>query len=164
MEKGFIICVDDEPTVVSTLKEQLMVYFGETHEVEIATSGEEAWEIIQEIIKNGGSIEVIITDQVMPGLKGDELLEKVNQILPDTIKILLTGQAGLQDTIDAINKGGLNYFVEKPWDIEDLHKQIERLIKKYKENVENHRLIKKLEQRVKELENILENKVLNEEE
>lgn len=164
MEKGFIICVDDEPTVVSTLKEQLMVYFGETHEVEIATSGEEAWEIIQEIIKNGGSIEVIITDQVMPGLKGDELLEKVNQILPDTIKILLTGQAGLQDTIDAINKGGLNYFVEKPWDIEDLHKQIERLIRKYKENVENHRLIKKLEQRVKELENILENKVLNEEE
>lgn len=163
MEKGFIICVDDEPTVVITLKEQLMVYFGETHEIEIATSGEEAWEIIQEIIKNGGSVEVIITDQVMPGLKGDELLEKVNAILPDTIKILLTGQAGLQDTIDAINKGGLNYFVEKPWDIEDLHKQIERLIKKYKENVENHRLIKRLEQRVKELENILENKVLHEE-
>jgi two-component system chemotaxis response regulator CheY len=75
---------------------------------------------------------------------------------------LLTGQAGLEDTIDAINKGGLNYFVEKPWNIEELHKNIERLIQKYKENVENHRLIKQLEARVKELENLLEDKEKNE--
>jgi two-component system chemotaxis response regulator CheY len=158
MDKGFIICVDDEESVVSTLKEQLAKYFGHTHEIEVATSGDEAWEIIQEIISEGGSVEVVITDQVMPGLKGDELLEKVNQISPDTIKILLTGQAGLQDTIDAINKGGLNYFVEKPWKIEELHVHIERLIQKYKENVENHRLIKQLEARVKELENLLQEK------
>jgi two-component system chemotaxis response regulator CheY len=158
MDKGFIICVDDEESVVSTLKEQLAKYFGHTHEIEVATSGDEAWEIIQEIISEGGSVEVVITDQVMPGLKGDELLEKVNQISPDTIKILLTGQAGLQDTIDAINKGGLNYFVEKPWNIEELHVHIERLIQKYKENVENHRLIKQLEARVKELENLLQEK------
>jgi len=158
MDKGFIICVDDEESVVSTLKEQLAKYFGHTHEIEVATSGDEAWEIIQEIISEGGSVEVVITDQVMPGLKGDELLEKVNQISPDTIKILLTGQAGLQDTIDAINKGGLNYFVEKPWNIEELRVHIERLIQKYKENVENHRLIKQLEARVKELENLLQEK------
>jgi two-component system chemotaxis response regulator CheY len=158
MDKGFIICVDDEESVVSTLKEQLAKYFGHTHEIEVATSGDEAWEIIQEIISEGGSVEVVITDQVMPGLKGDELLEKVNQISPDTIKILLTGQAGLQDTIDAINKGGLNYFIEKPWNIEELHVHIERLIQKYKENVENHRLIKQLEARVKELENLLQEK------
>jgi two-component system chemotaxis response regulator CheY len=158
MDKGFIICVDDEESVVSTLKEQLAKYFGHTHEIEVATSGNQAWEIIQEIISEGGSVEVVITDQVMPGLKGDELLEKVNQISPDTIKILLTGQAGLQDTIDAINKGGLNYFVEKPWKIEELHVHIERLIQKYKENVENHRLIKQLEARVKELENLLQEK------
>ncbi|MFN3605304.1 MAG: response regulator [Leptonema sp. (in: bacteria)] len=163
MEKGFIICVDDEPTVVSTLREQLLRYFGETHEIEIATSGEEAWEMIQDIVQNGGSVEVIITDQVMPGLKGDELLEKVNAILPDTIKILLTGQAGLQDTIDAINKGGLNYFIEKPWDVEELHSHIERLIQKYKENVENHRLLRKLEKRVQELESLLKEKSLYEE-
>ncbi|GIX41697.1 MAG: response regulator [Leptospiraceae bacterium] len=162
MEKGFIICVDDEESVVSTLKEQLTKYFGETHEIEIATSGEEALEIIQDILQEGGSIEVVITDQVMPGMKGDELLEKVNQISPDTIKILLTGQAGLQDTIDAINKGGLNYFVEKPWDIKELHTHIERLIQKYKENVENHRLIKQLEAKVKELESLLKEKQENE--
>jgi two-component system chemotaxis response regulator CheY len=158
MDKGFIICVDDEESVVSTIKEQLAKYFGHTHEIEVATSGNQAWEIIQEIISEGGSVEVVITDQVMPGLKGDELLEKVNQISPDTIKILLTGQAGLQDTIDAINKGGLNYFVEKPWNIEELHVHIERLIQKYKENVENHRLIKQLESRVKELEKLLQEK------
>ncbi|MCS7205581.1 MAG: response regulator [Leptospiraceae bacterium] len=162
MEKGFIICVDDEENVIKTLKEQLSYYFSETHEIEVALSGEEAWEIIQDILREGGSVEVIITDQVMPGMKGSELLEKVHQILPDTIKILLTGQAGLQDTIEAINKGGLNYFIEKPWEPEELHLQVERLIKKYKENVENHRLIKKLEARVKELEELLIEKVKEE--
>ncbi len=164
MEKGYIICVDDEINVLVTLKEQLYNYFGTTHEIEIAQNGEEAWEMIQEIIADGKSLEVVITDQVMPGLKGDELLEKVNQISPDTIKILLTGQANLQDTVDAINKGGLNYFIEKPWDVKELQKSVERLIEKYKENVENHRLLKKLENKVKELEELLKEKQLLENE
>jgi two-component system chemotaxis response regulator CheY len=73
-------------------------------------------------------------------------------MLPETIKILLTGQAGLKDAIDAINLGGLNLYVEKPWNMEEIHVDIERLILRYRDNVENHRLLRRLEARVRELE------------
>ena len=152
MEKGFIICIDDERAVLETLREQLLRFFGASHEVELATSGEEGLALIKDIMSQGGSVEVVITDQVMPGLKGDELLEEVHRMLPETIKILLTGQAGLKDAIDAINRGGLNLYVEKPWNMEEIHVDIERLILRYRDNVENHRLLRRLEARVRELE------------
>lgn len=152
MDKGFIVCVDDERAVIETLREQLLRFFGETHEVEVANSGEEGLQLVKDIMQQGGSVEVVITDQVMPGLKGDELLEEVHQLLPETIKILLTGQAGLRDAIDAVNRGGLNLYVEKPWNMDEIYVDIERLIVRYRENVENHRLLRMLEQRVHELE------------
>lgn len=152
MEKGFIICIDDERAVLETLREQLLRFFGPSHDVEVATSGEEGLALIKDIMSQGGSVEVVITDQVMPGLKGDELLEEVHRMLPETIKILLTGQAGLKDAIDAINLGGLNLYVEKPWNMEEIHVDIERLILRYRDNVENHRLLRRLEARVRELE------------
>ena len=152
MEKGFIVCIDDEPAVLETLREQLLRFFGGSHEVELATTGEEGLNLIKDIMSEGGSVEVVITDQVMPGLKGDEVLEEVHKMLPETIKILLTGQAGLKDAIDAVNRGGLNLYVEKPWNMDEIHVDIERLIMRYRENVENHRLLRQLEERVKELE------------
>ncbi|MBW7857789.1 MAG: response regulator, partial [Leptonema sp. (in: Bacteria)] len=152
MDKGFIVCVDDERAVIETLREQLLRFFGETHEVEVANSGEEGLQLVKDIMQQGGSVEVVITDQVMPGLKGDELLEEVHRLLPETIKILLTGQAGLRDAIDAVNRGGLNLYVEKPWNMDEIYVDIERLIVRYRENVENHRLLRMLEQRVQELE------------
>lgn len=152
MEKGFIICVDDDLAVVETLREQLLRHFGESHEVEIATAGDEGLALIKDLMSRGGSVEVVITDQVMPGLKGDELLEAVHQLLPETIKILLTGQAGLGDAIDAVNRGGLNLFVEKPWDMDAIHGDIDRLIHRYRQNVENQRMLRRLEARVRDLE------------
>ena len=152
MDKGYFVCVDDESSVVDTLREQLRKYFGETHEIETAVSAEDALELITEIQNSGGSLEVIITDQVMPGMKGDELLEIVHNEHPDCIKILLTGQAGLDDAISAINRGGLNRYVEKPWNMENLKEDIQGLISRYRENIENQRILSILEQRVMELE------------
>lgn len=152
MDKGYIICVDDEPSVLDTLQEQLRGYFSQTHEVEVATSAEEALEMIHDIKDSGGSVEVIITDQVMPGMKGDEFLEKVNTFLPDTIKILLTGQAGLDNAIHAINYGGLNRYVEKPWNMDDLRTDIQTLIDRFRQNVENQRMLSSLESRIQALE------------
>ena len=153
MEKGYFVCVDDEMSVLETLREQLREHFGESHEIEIANSAEEALGLIDEIHASCGLIEVIITDQVMPGMKGDQFLEEVNKKLPDCIKILLTGQAGLSNAIHAINKGGLNRYVEKPWNMEDLKQDIRGLIQKFHQNIENQRLLNMLEQRVAELEN-----------
>ena len=152
MEKGYFVCVDDEISVLETLREQLRENFGHSHEIEVATSAEEATELIREIEGSGGLIEVIITDQVMPGMKGDAFLESIHQDYPDAIKILLTGQAGLDNAIHAINYGGLNRYVEKPWNMETLKRDIEELIVRFRQNIENQRLLNNLESRVANLE------------
>ncbi len=152
MEKGYILCVDDEVSVLETLREQLRLHFGQTHEIEVASSAEEALDLISQIRDSGGLIEVIITDQVMPGIKGDQFLEEVHKQLPDTIKILLTGHAGLASAIHAVNKGGLNRYIEKPWNMDSLKDDIAQLIHRFREHVENQRMVALLEQRVMELE------------
>ncbi|MBL8018384.1 MAG: response regulator [Leptospirales bacterium] len=153
MEKGYILCVDDEISVLETLREQLREHFGQSHEIEVATSAEEGLSLISQIRETGGYVEVIITDQVMPGIKGDQFLEEVHRNLPDTIKILLTGHAGLASAIHAVNKGGLNRYIEKPWNMENLKDDIAGLIQKFRENVENQRMLALLEKRISELEN-----------
>lgn len=152
MNKGHIICVDDEIAVLETLKEQLRKHFGDTHEIEISTSAEEALALIDEISRQGLLVELVITDQVMPRMTGDIFLEKVHQKLPDAIKILLTGHAGLDSAIHAINFGGISRYIEKPWDMENLHEDIENLIAKFRQNVENLRIINELNQKITKLE------------
>ncbi|MCE9501223.1 MAG: response regulator [Leptospira sp.] len=152
MTKGYIICVDDELSVLETLQEQLKAHFSQSHEIEIANSAEEALELINEIHSNGEIIELIISDQVMPGMKGDKFLEEIHKMLPDAIKILLTGQAGLDSAIHAINYGGLNRYVEKPWNIDTLTKDIKELILKFRHNLENQHLLNILNNRILELE------------
>lgn len=149
--KGMILCVDDEPGVLETLKEQLLGFFASTHQVLTATSGEEALQLIHTVKGQGEIIELIITDQMMPGLKGDEFLKQAHGILPETMKILLTGQAGLDSAIKAINEGGLNRYIEKPWNAEAMRENISVLIDKFRQNLDNQYLINNLEKRIREL-------------
>ena len=100
-DKGYIICIDDEASVIYTLKEQLSESFGSTYEILGCESGEEALELIETLENEEKIIEMVITDQIMPGIKGDELLKIIHQRLPDTIKVMLTGHAGLQSAIKA---------------------------------------------------------------
>jgi len=150
--KGLIICVDDEESVLSTLQEQLMGHFSDTHEVLTSNSAEEALELIDTVQEEGEIIEMIITDQIMPGLKGDEFLKTVHGKLPDVIKILLTGHAGLDSAISAINKGGLNRYIEKPWNMDSIKDDIQSLIDKFRQNLENQYMLNNLEMRIKQLE------------
>jgi two-component system chemotaxis response regulator CheY len=149
--KGIILCVDDEPGVLATLKEQLLADFIATHDVVTATSGEEALAFVEAARSENEIIELIITDQMMPNMKGDEFLKRAHAILPDTMKILLTGHAGLDSAIKAINEGGLNRYIEKPWNAEAMRDDIKGLIAKFRQNLENQYLINNLEARIREL-------------
>lgn len=151
--KGIILCVDDEPGVLSTLKEQLLADFNGTHEVITATSGEEALAFVEAARSEHEIIELIITDQMMPVMKGDELLKRLHTLLPETMKILLTGHAGLDSAIKAINEGGLNRYIEKPWNAEAMRDDIKGLIGKFRQNLENQYLLNNLEARIRELSN-----------
>ena len=86
-------------------------------------------------------VAVIIADQIMPGMKGVELLEKVHRRSPATAKILLTGQAGLDAVVAAINRAELNHYIAKPWDEAGLRLAVENLLRTFRLQSENERLV-----------------------
>ncbi|MCB9077722.1 MAG: response regulator [Anaerolineaceae bacterium] len=120
MSKPAILCVDDEKIVLNSLKEQLRREFGRNYDLETAESGDEALEILEELLEDGLEVPVIISDQIMPGMKGNELLKKAHAIMPRTLKILLTGQADAAAVGDALNEAKLYRYITKPWDQTDL--------------------------------------------
>lgn len=158
MNKGYMICVDDDPSVLETLQEQLRERFRDSHFIETSDSAETALGMIEDLEESGEVIEVVISDQLMPGMKGDKFLEEIHKRLPDSIKILLTGQAGLDSAIRAINFGGLSRYVEKPWNIESLSSDIRQLTQRFRQTLENQHLIMELNRKIMELEE--ENKSL----
>jgi diguanylate cyclase (GGDEF)-like protein len=127
--------------VLSALRQQLMARFG--HECNIATalSAPDALELMDELERDGEVVAVIIADQIMPGMKGVDLLEKVDKRSPHTCKILLTGQAGLDAVVSAINRAHLNHYIAKPWDEEGLHLAVENLLRQYRLTEENLKLV-----------------------
>ena len=124
-EPVYILCVDDEKPVLDTLSAQIEHHFGDQFYIEIANSGEEALEVLDDLQAEGLQVAVVISDQLMPGMKGDELLVLVHQRLPDTRKILLTGQAGADAVGRALNEANLYRYLTKPWDKTDLMLTIE---------------------------------------
>src|SRR5688572_5142113 len=97
----YILCVDDEPTVLSQLSTLLSRRLGSASRIECAQSADEALALIAELHAAGDQVQLVICDQVMPGMKGDRFLETVHQRWPEIMKILLTGEAGLDSAIYA---------------------------------------------------------------
>jgi response regulator RpfG family c-di-GMP phosphodiesterase len=115
MEKMTIICIDDENVVLRSLKNELIYMFSGTYSVEVAESGQEALDILQELTAEGIEVPVVICDYIMPGMKGDEVLGKIHAAYPDIITVMLTGRAVTQGVINAVNNACLFRYVEKPW-------------------------------------------------
>lgn len=133
MSKPIILCVDDEKIILHGLKSQLKKTFKDEYDIEIAESGEEALEIIEDAFKDKIDVPVIISDQIMPGIKGNELLRKVHHLLPDTINILLTGLADAASVGDAVNNANLYRYISKPWDGTDLVLTVQEGLLKHKQ-------------------------------
>lgn len=158
MTKKFVLCVDDEQTILVSLRFNLEDILGGHYEIMLAESGADALKIIAEMEREGSELAMIIADQVMPGMKGAELLEAVHKRHPETKKILLTGYAGLESAIYAINNAGLNKYIEKPWENEDLKLIVKNLLGEYELRRENKRMLGELERWNKELEQRVEEK------
>ena len=144
MKKGYIICVDDQPEIVDVLMMQLESAFGETCEIEIAESAEEAFNVFLDLRERGEQVELIITDEIMPGLQGSRFLEMIRQQDPDIMTMMLTGQAGLSDVVYAINKGGLAKCLKKPWEYNELKTTVAELVEKTKVNRRNKQLAQEI--------------------
>ncbi|MCB9596888.1 MAG: protein kinase [Sandaracinaceae bacterium] len=118
--RATILCVDDEPTVLVALGDQLRRQLARDVLVEVADDAEGALEIVDETLAEGGHIQVLITDQMMPGMAGDALVARIREKSPDTLSIMLTGQASAEAVGRAVNVGGLYRFLAKPWNQDDL--------------------------------------------
>ncbi|MCS7084616.1 MAG: SpoIIE family protein phosphatase [Bacteroidia bacterium] len=131
MNKPVILCVDDEKIILDSLEQQILTHFERKYLCELAESAEEALELIEELHKAGVEIPVVVSDQLMPGMKGDDFLVKVYQKWPDMYKILLTGQAGLDAVRNAINNAKLYRYIPKPWEADDLMLTLEEALNSY---------------------------------
>lgn len=132
MEKINIICVDDQQEVLDSVMRDLRP-LGDLIRLEEASSAAECLDLVEQIDEDGDHIAVIISDQVMPGEQGTDLLRKITTDgrFNKTRKVLLTGQATHADTINAINEGGIDNYVEKPWQPEHLLNVVKRLLTLY---------------------------------
>lgn len=131
MTRPVILCVDDERIILSSLKAQLHNNLSSVFEIEVAESAEEALEIVNELISSNIEIPVVIADQIMPGMKGDELLTHIKALSPQTLTIMLTGQASADAVGTAVNKAGLFRYLSKPWDEYDLVLTIQSALDSY---------------------------------
>ena len=123
MNKPVILCVDDEPDILNTLKMQLKNEFKNDYFYELAESGDEALDLLEDF-QEKAQVIVVVSDWLMPGIKGDELLIKVHQKYPKIIKVMLTGQADAAAVQRAVEEADLYCCLYKPWQSKDLIESI----------------------------------------
>jgi YesN/AraC family two-component response regulator len=130
MSELVVICVDDEEIILNALENELA---GELDEctIETAMGGAEALELIKELNADKVEIAAVVSDFIMPMMKGDELLITIHKLLPSTQTIMLTGQSQIEGVTRAINKANLYRFIEKPWDKQDLQLTLKSAVKKF---------------------------------
>jgi diguanylate cyclase (GGDEF)-like protein/PAS domain S-box-containing protein len=111
-QQATLLFVDDEPNVLKALKR---LFRHENYTIYLAADGAEGLEILRQ-----HAVDLIISDMRMPKMSGAEFLAHALEQWPETVRILLTGYADLQSTIDAINKSGVFSYCNKPWNDEEL--------------------------------------------
>jgi CheY-like chemotaxis protein len=132
-----IVVVDDEEAILETMSFTFM----DDYEVFTTTDAHEALRLVAE----HQPVHVVITDQRMPGMTGVELLKQVYERYPETMRIMLTGFADGDATLQAINEGHVYAYISKPWEPEELKQVVRRATEHSKLAAENRRLVADLE-------------------
>jgi len=151
-KKITILYVDDEENNLISFKANFRVKY----KVHIAISGDEALKIME---KN--TVDIIITDQRMPQMTGVQFLEKVLEKYPDPMRILLTGYADMSAVVDAVNKGKIFHYLNKPWSEEELDMTINRAYEVLLKKREVESMNEKLATSNDQLEFLLRQKLLS---
>ncbi len=119
MDKSILV-VDDEPQILSALKRALR---NQSYSVLFANDGDEALEILKQ-----HEVALILSDYMMPGISGTELLAQAEKIQPHTIRIILSGHSDFQTVMQSIKEGVVHKFLAKPWSNDVLIEQINKAL------------------------------------
>lgn len=147
-----ILYVDDEENNLISFKATFRIKYN----VMTAISGDEAVNILRK-----KPVDIIITDQRMPGMTGVEFLETILDEFPEPMRILLTGYADMNAVIDAVNKGKIFHYLSKPWNEEELDMTILRAYDVYKLRKDEKELTEKLGVTNEQLEFLLRQRLLS---
>ncbi len=126
-----ILCVDDEPNVLNSLRR---LFLDEDYTVITASSAQEGLGILRD-----ERVQIVISDYRMPNMNGVEFLKEVCTHWPDTVRIVLSGYADTASIVSAINEGQVYKFIPKPWNDDELKVTVANAIERYhlfKENAE----------------------------
>ena len=127
MKRGLILCVDDEPYILVTLKSLLRRSFKEFH-LEFAENADDGLEILGDYTSESLEKVVILSDWKMPGIRGDEFLKKTKDLVPDASRFLLSGMITKEFTADIYEEAGIDKIISKPWDNDSLLDEIRNVI------------------------------------
>lgn len=153
-KKWTVLCVDDEPNILSSLRR---LFRAPGYRVLIAEGGTQALDILSQ-----EPVDLIISDMRMPMMDGAQLLEQVKDRWPHIVRLLLTGYADVTSTIAAINKGQIHRYMNKPWNDDEVLLIVKEAFDRKELELEKHRLELLTQQQndaLKELNASLETKV-----
>ena len=122
-ESRTLLVVDDEPNILAAIRRLLR---SQGYQVLTAGSAREAMELLA-----SKQVQVILSDQRMPEMSGTEFLQRVKQMHPDTVRIVMSGYTELQSVIAAVNEGALYKFLTKPWDDDQLRRHVREAFEYY---------------------------------
>lgn len=140
MKTNKVLFVDDEINILNSIKRSVIY---ENYEFIVATNGKKAIDIIK-----NDDISVIVADMKMPEMNGFDLLKKVKEISPDTIRIVLSGYNQLPQILATVNSIGVFKYIAKPWDNEaEFLPAIQEAIEYYNMKLENKKIKQQLQER-----------------
>lgn len=127
-----ILCVEDEPTVLDAVIRDLAP-FEEHFRLEAASSAAEARTLLDSLLDEDHRLALALCDHLMPGLSGTDFLIQLNQAdsTRPARKLLLTAQAGLDDTVRAVNQANLDHYLAKPWQPDHLQATVRDQLTSY---------------------------------
>jgi len=123
-----ILCVDDEVVILLAMKQELKRRFGTRFVVETALDPDEAVEAVRDLESKGTRTALVITDWLMPGSRGDRLVQGLRETWPGIKAILVTGQADEESIREAMTIGGFDVRLTKPWRADELYAAIESCV------------------------------------
>ena len=141
-----ILLVDDEPNVLSALRR---VFHYENYDVVCCQDPAQALERLKQ-----EAFQIIISDYMMPGLNGGDLLKQARAIQPDMIRIMLTGHADVNAVVGAMKAGAVYKFILKPWNDDDLRVTVALALEQHALQQKNRILVSENQAKTKEIEQL----------